>query len=224
MKNNSTMAGQKIKYMKTKQTEGTTTIKSVENDTTTERRNEPKRPTKIRSLMKKLNNSFKWDESEMSVRTSATEIEDFDSVDSSSIDVLSSSLVSFNEEVRIRPTMSLQDFTDEELHNSWYSREEYNEISRGISKELKKMTQGKVLRDKKYCERGLERFTEEGSKTCSRNKVRAIHAVLEEQHKQNEEGRFDENSIAQVYETNSQRCRRNAYKAGLRDAKQCQSC
>ena len=215
------MAGQKIKYMKSKQMEGNTTIKSVDNDIATKRRNEPKSTTKIRSLMKKFNSSFKWDESEESVRTTSTEIEDFDSVGSCSIDLLSSSFVSFNEEVRIRPTLSLRDFTEEELHNSWYSREEYNDISRGISKEVKKMTQGKVLRDKKYCERGLERFTEEGSKTCSRNKVRAIHSVLEEQHKQNEEGRFDENSIAQVYETKSQGCRRKAYKAGLRDAKQC---
>ena len=174
--------------------------------------------SKHNANIKSMGNSLKMDGSVNSARTEATEIEDFESVSNSSIDSFNSSLVSFSEEVRVRYTISIGEFTYEELHSSWYTPKEFNEISRGISKEVKKLEMGIILRDKKYCERGLERFTKEGFQKCFRDKLQALHAVLEEQFNQSEKGTFDENAIAEAYEHSSRRCRKRAIKAGIHDA------
>jgi hypothetical protein len=124
----------------------------------------------------------------------------------------------FSNKKHIRKTLSLKDYTLEEIKASWWSREECRKISRRCQKEVKKIDDGAVkLKGKKYCTRGLEGHTRIGSVSKVQNRTWAINAVLDEQLMQWEEGVFDEDTIAKVYRRASWSCQLWASLVGRRD-------
>ena len=125
--------------------------------------------------------------------------------------------VRFSEKVHGRNTLSYRDYTTEEIQACWYTAEESQRIQRHCSKEIHKMEEGSVFKDKKYCSRGLERHTTIGAATKVANRRFVINAVLDEQMIQWEEGIFDEDAIAEIYSKANSSCQMRAYIVGLGD-------
>ena len=111
--------------------------------------------------------------------------------------------VRFSHNVAIRKTLSLKDYTIEELEACWYSQEESKAIQKQCREEIRRIEMGKKLNDKKYCSRGLEGHTTAGASSRNRKRKVAISAVLDEQWLQWDEGIFDEYAIADIYQFSS---------------------
>jgi hypothetical protein len=115
--------------------------------------------------------------------------------------------VRFSNKRCVCKTLSHKDYTPEEVEATWYSREECGRIRKQCRKEIKKMNVGEKPKDVKYCSRGLEGHTKNGSACKMRDRALAIDAVLEVQKFQWKEGIFDEeDAIAEVYYTASSKC------------------
>ena len=125
--------------------------------------------------------------------------------------------VTFCESVIVRRTMPLSEYTPEEIEATWYSDEEYDQISRQCQKQIRKLNEGKTLRDKKYCSRGLEGATDAGQCTKDENRYLAYQAVLQVQGSQREQGVYDELAIAESYRQVSSDCQLKACVVGIRD-------
>jgi len=83
------------------------------------------------------------------------------------------------------------------------------------------MSDGKLTthddNNSKYCSRGLEGKTRDGSRQRSRNRTNAACAVLDEQYRQIFEGESDQNSIARVYAKQTSHSRKTALDMASRD-------
>jgi hypothetical protein len=125
--------------------------------------------------------------------------------------------VRFSIEPMLHFTLSLEDYTPEEIRASWFEGEEYNKIRKECCKQIKKMESGKILKDKKYCSRGLESHTRLASLSKTLNRKPAVDAVLDEQDEQQHLGIVDEEIIAQRYQQTTSSCQLWATIVGLRD-------
>ena len=94
-------------------------------------------------------------------------------------------------------TMSLEDYTDEEKFLCFYSRAEYAKMTERSLKMLQRMEQGKPCkRNDSY--RGLEGWTENGSRLLERDIELVLEVVGEEQERQWEQNIYDPEAIAEV--------------------------
>ena len=82
------------------------------------------------------------------------------------------------------------------------------------------LNRGELLKDKKYCARGLETHTKTRSRTKSMTRVLACQVVLQEQDRQWREGIRHEDAIAYVYHSASASCQLWANVVGLEDQKE----
>jgi hypothetical protein len=127
--------------------------------------------------------------------------------------------VSFAPTKAVRPTLSVIDYTPEEVKACWYDDHEYYVIIEECLKVIKKIQEGKPLNARRYCVRGLDRFTPEAADLRELNKNNTCIAVLEEQNKQLQDGHCDPKVIARQYRAAaSRRCQHEAQKVGERDA------
>lgn len=96
--------------------------------------------------------------------------------------------------------MGLEDYTQQEIKETWLAEEEINAISKQCIKILAKIERGTALNKKHHCARGLESHTLSGSVLKHRNRETAIMSVLEEQQRQFEAtGIVDNESLSLVY-------------------------
>jgi hypothetical protein len=162
-------------------------------------------PTKqhgLKNWMKKIKNCL-LDDSMRSIGTDSTEME---------------KSVSFATHDTVHHTIARQDFSSEELKAAWFSEEEFLQILDQCNKQIHKMDQGKILKDKKYCARGLEALTRTGSITRSKSRAQSIQAVLEEQDALTSQGVLvDEDAIGFVYHDVTSSCQMWASVIGYRD-------
>jgi hypothetical protein len=162
-------------------------------------------PTKqhgLKNWMKKIKNCL-LDDSMRSIGTDSTEME---------------KSVSFATHDTVHHTIARQDFSSEELKAAWFSEEEFLQILDQCNKQIHKMDQGKILKDKKYCARGLEALTRMGSITRSKSRAQSIRAVLEEQDALTSQGVLvDEDAIGFVYHDVTSSCQMWASVIGYRD-------
>jgi hypothetical protein len=162
-------------------------------------------PTKqhgLKNWMKKIKNCL-LDDSMRSIGTDSTEME---------------KSVSFATHDTVHHTIARQDFSSEELKAAWFSGEEFLQILDQCNKQIHKMDQGKILKDKKYCARGLEALTRMGSITRSKSRAQSIRAVLEEQDALTSQGVLvDEEAIGFVYHDVTSSCQMWASVIGYRD-------
>ena len=123
--------------------------------------------------------------------------------------------ITFNETVRVQPTLHVRDFTKSELRTTWYSQEEIASIrqqTKDMMKMLQRAQESQKLGNKhrqediinKYCIRGLEHRTRKGMKAKATSRMMGWDAVLNEQERQKEFGvggrqHHDEESIAHLY-------------------------
>ena len=151
--------------------------------------------------------------------------------------------VSFDQSVKVRKTIHILDYTDEELFACWYSNAEFDNIRQNNAVEVKFFFRMKLSSrhgEKKnddngdgwknlYCKRGLESFL---SKSIMKRRHRAIvsrEAVYDEQeyqwdHHQGGRESYDvecnssTRTIARVYEKATLKSRALARYVGLKDA------
>jgi hypothetical protein len=107
--------------------------------------------------------------------------------------------------------------TDAELEAVWYSDDDYHRIRKSVNKIIHKMDARDPLK-KKYCERGLEHFTDVGYRNRRKNKKEAMDAVLDEQLIQWHEGIDTPTRIATIYTQKSQHCQAVAVSRAKLDA------
>ena len=120
--------------------------------------------------------------------------------------------VAFKSHAVMRDTIALCDYSSEEAANCWYSSHEYEQIARECKIQIVKLEKGKKLDCRKYCERGLECRTSQGSAINLKNKRDAVDIVLLAQMNS-----CDEHEIALHYREASSGCQVFANLKGLRD-------
>jgi hypothetical protein len=134
--------------------------------------------------------------------------------------------VSFAPTIKVRPIVSLSAYTEYEKTTVWYSVEESEKIQVSASKLIMFMESGQASqRNKKYCTRGLEGYTQNGYKKKMMNRFATVTLVLDEQDRQkNEYGAVDYDLIASAYHQAASGCQRWAYLVGFRDWKVASAC
>jgi hypothetical protein len=125
--------------------------------------------------------------------------------------------VTFSRNAAIRPTISRKGLLPEEVQAAWFTAEECSSIQDSCLKQAIKMDNGKILKEKKYCSRGLEGHTKIGRITRSHNIELSIHVVLDKQELQVGEGIVDEMALAHVYQQTASSCQLWASAMGLLD-------
>eukprot|EP00980_Cylindrotheca_fusiformis_P022320 scaffold9191_cov114-Cylindrotheca_fusiformis.AAC.15 len=125
--------------------------------------------------------------------------------------------VAFSSEVSVQEVMHLADMSDEAKSSTWYSKEEYKIMKESMLSLVCLMVEGKV--EEGVCTRGLEHRTPAASKERKRNKRYCYKAVWETQESQWEDGKFDAESIAFLYQTETFKSRQTAIKRGFDDEK-----
>jgi len=129
--------------------------------------------------------------------------------------------VQFNMEPTVHPVEHLNDISDRQIQAVWISFDEMAAIKQSYANIVKIMMRlrEQFVEDlgKGICARGLEFRTREASKRRKRNKTAAIHAVLDEQEIQDEDGIHDPVFIAEVYRAVTAPVRQAARQRGLKD-------
>jgi hypothetical protein len=117
----------------------------------------------------------------------------------------------------VRRCLSRTEYTPEEIKATWYQDEEYRTIRKDCCKQINKMQNGEVLKDKKYCSRGLESHTRLAAISKTQNRKTANNAALDEQEEQQRMGVVDEQAIAQRYQQTTSSMQLWATAIGFRD-------
>lgn len=125
--------------------------------------------------------------------------------------------VTFNEQVNIYITISLEEISETERRATWYSKGEYKEITQSSCRQIKSLDRGKLFKDKKYCSRGLESHTRMASLTKRRNYTLSHKIVFDEQARQKREGVYEVEYLAYLYHSVSSSCQIWANVVGLSD-------
>jgi hypothetical protein len=99
----------------------------------------------------------------------------------------------------------------------WYKEEEYFKMAIDCLDQANRMKRGDRLKDKKYCSRGLESYTNLAAISRRQNRKLATNAVLHEQEGQRLMGFFDDETIAEKYFRTASSCQLWARTVGLRD-------
>jgi hypothetical protein len=128
--------------------------------------------------------------------------------------------VRFSAKPAVHFVLSRDDYSTEELRASWFQHEEYAKITRKCCKQVRKMEDGEILKDRKYCSRGLEAHTRLFSITKSANRKLAFSAVLDEQEEQRQLEVVDDEEIRQLYNQVSSSCQLWATTLGFRDQRE----
>ena len=125
--------------------------------------------------------------------------------------------VTFCEKLLYWETISRHDISPSECKAAWYSKQEFEEISRACCKEIQRLDHGKLLKDRKYCARGLESNTRLASITRDRNRALVYQIVFDEQDRQRREGVREAEYLSCLYHSVSSSCQLWANVVGLAD-------
>ncbi|KAL3931684.1 MAG: hypothetical protein SGBAC_011197 [Bacillariaceae sp.] len=128
--------------------------------------------------------------------------------------------IQFKDAEQVHLILCLDDYTEDEYSACWYSTKEYTKIEKSMAKQCNKMARGIVLKDEKFCSRGLEKYQVCNFIARKENSRTAMQSVLYEQERQDESQVYDDESIAQVYHNVSSSCQMWATVVGLRDQKE----
>jgi hypothetical protein len=132
-------------------------------------------------------------------------------------DTLITNYVDFDNQVYVVDTISRHDYTPQEVEDCWFTPGEVLETEKEIYKQIQMMEEGKILKDKRYSSRGLEKFTKLKQMVRAENMIKGIDAVLDEQQSQLMSGNFDDERVARVYSRVSSSCQMWAQVVGLQD-------
>jgi len=133
--------------------------------------------------------------------------------------------VSFAPLAQARRTISIKDYTQEEIRNCWYSEEEYNHIRSSCIRIVHMSSAGeKVFQSKRQTLRGLECQlpASYASKMATRQSAMGSVFVMQNESFLNDDG--GEETISQVYSTISSSSRLWAHCVGLKDQREAEAC
>lgn len=125
--------------------------------------------------------------------------------------------VQFNTRVRIRKTLHINNYSDDEIEEAWFSDEEFKNIRKDALFVAELIREGHEISDQ-HCTRGIEMYT--GSREARKRQQRktAIRwALLNEISLQSEEGNIDYDYIAKLYAKASSSCVAKAHALALED-------
>ena len=126
--------------------------------------------------------------------------------------------VQFYHSVYIRETLHLNNYSEEERHATWYTRNDAIKIRAEMKHTLDLLKLGEFNGDsEQHCRRGLEYRIGKGASVRQYNKMKGLLAVLEEQENQNFEQRRDDKAIAVAYALATKHCVIEASNMGKMD-------
>lgn len=128
--------------------------------------------------------------------------------------------VSFRNTVSARRALHLNDFTEDEYEQAYFSQEDLQRFKDDVLRTVKLMEQDTRLTDDSncdFCTRGVEYRTKDGNRNRLVNKVAAREAVLTVQESQWDSGVRDHEAIAIAYRRVSARCAQEARLRALKD-------
>jgi hypothetical protein len=128
--------------------------------------------------------------------------------------------VAFAPTVTGNTTLHVNDYSNDEIQSCWFNDVEYKAIKKDIRFAAKLLTDNNGLLgkdDEHDCQRGLEMHTRKGAHRRLQNKLVARQAVLDEQNLQWEEGVYDPEYLAMVYQVVSSSCQATARDIALKD-------
>ena len=114
--------------------------------------------------------------------------------------------VSFNSSVRVKKTIHINNYTEQEIANTWWSREEEQQIREVASIVADMMSAGKQIDENKISRRGLEGRTMEAQERRLDQRIAVWDAVLDAQAENFEAGIVDDEMIAMVSRAQSYKC------------------
>jgi hypothetical protein len=131
--------------------------------------------------------------------------------------------VTFAETAKVRLTLHINDYSDDEIDACYYSREHFYGFKRDIKRTARMMQMKRKIDENVFCTRGLESRTHAGNKTRSTKRKASVCSVLMEQMKQfrseEAEGKncYDDEKIAAMYAPFTRNSTTSAYLTGLSD-------
>merc|ERR1712151_1472870 len=128
--------------------------------------------------------------------------------------------VSFGAMVSTYEVLSRNDYTYEEIEQSWFGRDDMRRMKESARSEAKLMESGLLVQSKDTSIRGLESRTRDGMRRKRQSRINAYAAVFLEIDCQDDEGYVDEELIADAYFVHSERCAMTAQMLGERDEKE----
>ncbi len=130
--------------------------------------------------------------------------------------------IRFHERVQFKTIRHVSEFTDDEISNGWYDKDDFNRMSENVSDIAQLIADGETMLDgEELCTRGLEHIVEEELADYRAEKmINSIDAVLDEQEEQWDEGKEEPGLIAELYAEYAKPLLKEAHLIGLKDAEQ----
>ncbi len=129
--------------------------------------------------------------------------------------------VRFSTNNQVHEHITIDDFSDQEILDVWFSAKESDAIRKACTKQIILMERGNTFNDVKFCSRGLESHTSSASMTKQMNRITAIASVLDEQERQTSrlDTEVDDEEIRKVYQNASHSSELWARRVALLDQK-----
>jgi len=130
--------------------------------------------------------------------------------------------IRFTNRVQFKNIRHVSEFSEDEIKNGWYNKDDFNQMSDDVSEISKLLEKGVTRRDgEDLCIRGLEHIVEEDLANFRAEKmINSIDAVLDEQEEQWDKGEDEPELIAKIYAEYAKTLAKEAYAIGLRDAEE----
>lgn len=129
--------------------------------------------------------------------------------------------ITFSEQVTVRTIKHVNDYSEEEIADTWYKKAEYRMMRSDVISTVRKIVQDEYRGDTDdHCIRGLEFRVPSGAKQRRLDKLKTLTAVLDEQDRQFEGSYYDLEALASVYIRCNIARRRLAAQRGELDAEE----
>ena len=130
--------------------------------------------------------------------------------------------IHFHGRVQFKNIRHVSEFSEYEIKNGWYDKDDFNRMSDDVSEIAKMVGEGLKHRNGEYlCIRGLEHIVEEELANFRAEKmINSIDAVLDEQEEQWDEGIDEPQAIAELYTEYAKPLAEEAHQIGLKDAEE----
>jgi hypothetical protein len=126
--------------------------------------------------------------------------------------------VVFNRDVYVQETIHVNDYSDDEMDATWYTRDDFKNQKAEFAITVRMLATNRYSGDDDiHCARGLEYRHREGAKERQKNKLNGLMSVLEEQERQQLVGEENDEKISQAYVQANYHCRHAALEMGLFD-------
>ena len=154
-----------------------------------------------------------------SEKASGTEMQErAQNVDSDKARIPKSRTVCFFPGVSVRECLHINNYTDEEVHNTWYKKHDFTRIKASFIYIVQKLSDGSWEGDTEHeTARGLEYRTREGATKRKVNKLNGLMVVLDEQESQWLQGIHNDEAIAAAYIAVSFKSLEAAHLLAIRD-------